>query len=107
MHRAFVPVLLLVLAATNCLQSTSPSKDIVRANGTVTYMSLEGGFWAIVADPPSPTQSHGATYDPLGGLPAEFQQHGLRVWFEGRIRDDMASIHMFGRIVEIISIRRL
>jgi hypothetical protein len=106
--RVTLPLLaVLLVIGIGCGNQTSPSKDIVREIGTVTYMPLEGGFWAIVADPPSPTLSHGATYDPLGGLPAQFQQQGLRIWFEGRIRDDMASIHMYGRIIEIINIRRL
>lgn len=99
--------LFLAIGAGGCATASSPSLDIVRANGTVLYMPLEGGFWAIDADPPSATVSHGARYDPLDSLPAEFRQQGLRVWFEGRIRNDLASIHMFGTIIDITNIRRL
>ena len=60
-------------------------------------MTFEGGFWAIRGD-------DNVTYDPLGGLPAAFQSEGLRVSIEARRRNDVASLHMAGPIVEIISI---
>lgn len=63
-------------------------------------MTLEGGFWAIRGD-------DNVTYDPLGGLPAAFQSEGRRVRIEARRRDDMASVHMAGPIIEIISINKL
>ena len=72
----------------------------VRVNVTVRHYSLEGGFWAIRGD-------DSTTYDPLNSLPAEFQQEGLRVFLEGKIRNDLGGIHMAGPIVEIRSIRRL
>jgi hypothetical protein len=58
------------------------------------------GFWAVRGD-------DSTTYDPLGGLPTDFQHDGLRVRLEAKMRPDMASIHMAGPIVEIISIRPL
>jgi hypothetical protein len=61
-------------------------------------MNIEGGFWAIRGD-------DGVTYDPLGGIGKGFQRSGLRVEFEGRVRDDLAGIHMVGPIVEILTIR--
>lgn len=100
MRLVLASVLFAALAAGGCAETASPSPDMVRTDGTVTYMSLEGGFWAIRGD-------SGTNYDPLGGLPPEFRQEGLRVRVEGRIRTDMASIHMFGTILEITSIRRL
>jgi hypothetical protein len=107
MRVALATVLLVVGMAIGCAHSASPSPDLVRTNGTVAYMTFEGGFWAIIGDPPSATQSHGATYDPLDTLPPDFRHQGLRVWFEGRIRHDMAGIHQSGLIVEILKIRRL
>jgi inhibitor of cysteine peptidase len=67
--------------------------------GTVVYKDFEGGFYAIDAD-------DGSAYDPVD-LPREFTVDGLRVQVTARVRDDLASFHMYGRIIEIISISRL
>jgi hypothetical protein len=94
-------VILLVLLAAGCRQPTSPTDpDIVRVNGTVRFMTFEGGFWTVHGD-------DNVTYDPAGGLPAAFQSEGLRVRLEARRRNDMASVHMAGPIVEILTIRKL
>jgi hypothetical protein len=45
----------------------------------------------------------GASYDPRN-LPAGFQQDGRRVHGVARVRNDMVSIHMWGIIVDIVSI---
>jgi hypothetical protein len=72
----------------------------VCVTGTDRHVALEGGFWAIRGD-------DGTTYDPLGGLPKDFQQDGLRVRLDARIRTDVGSFHMAGPIVEILALRRL
>lgn len=69
-------------------------------DGTAQFYSFEGGFWAIRGD-------DNVTYDPLGALPSDFRQSGLRVHLRARERLDLISFHMAGPIVEIISIRRL
>ena len=66
-------------------------------SGAVTYLSLEGGFFGIVAD----DNEH---YDPIN-LDASFQIDGLRVCVEARKRPDLASYHMWGWLIEILSIR--
>ena len=71
----------------------------IKGTGTVTHLNLEGGFWAIRGD-------NNRLYDPLGGLPAEFQQEGLQVKFAGKLRRDVGSIHMAGDIIELTSIQR-
>ena len=76
------------------------SSNTVRVTGTVHYYDLEGGFWAVRGD-------DATTYDPMGGLPSAFQQDGLRVLLEAKIRSDVYSIHMAGPIVEIISLQRI
>jgi hypothetical protein len=99
--RAAVVVLLLSIVLAACHHPVSPDDpNVVRVNGTVRYMSFEGGFWVVRGD-------DGVSYDPIGGLPAAFQVEGLRVRLEARRRDDMASFHMAGPIVEIIRIARL
>lgn len=76
------------------------SKDIISGKGTIIYLSFEGGFFGIVGD-------DGGHYDPYGGLDAGFQVDGLRVFFKARILRDVASYHMWGWIVEIISLSRI
>ena len=78
---------------------TSAMTDI-SVNGTVRFIGLEGGFWAVRGD-------DNVTYDPRGGLSEEFQQDGLRVHLVARELRDVAGIHMAGPIVEVVSIRRL
>jgi hypothetical protein len=75
-------------------------RETVRVDGTVHYFDLEGGFWAIKGD-------DGKTYDPMGGVPADYQKDGLRVHLVAKVRPDVGSIHMAGVMVEIISIRRI
>jgi hypothetical protein len=90
-------VALALFITTSCQLLDS---DVVRVDGTVRHYDFEGGFWAVRGD-------DSTTYGPLGGLPAAFQQDGLRVFLEAKIRSDMGGIHQAGPIVEIITIRRL
>lgn len=97
---AWLAVALGVLTVTGCWMGPAQKKDMVNVTGTVRHYELEGGFWAVRGD-------DGTTYDPMGGLPTEFQKEGIRVRLEGKLRPDMASIHMVGPIVEVRSINRL
>lgn len=72
---------------------------MVKARGTVQFIELEGGFYGIVTD-------DGKKYLPLT-LGEPFQQDGLRVAFTARVRNDMASIYMWGTLVEIVEIEKL
>jgi hypothetical protein len=100
----FLAVVALVLLAASCASSTAPTQDVpagaIRVTGSVSHYSFEGGFWAVRGD-------DGVTYDPLNGLRSEFQREGLRVELVAKVRNDLASFHMAGPIVEIISIRAL
>ena len=96
-HTRLILVVLALLAAPSCHLLDS---DLVRVEGTVRHYSFEGGFWAVRGD-------DSTTYDPVGGLPPDFQQEGLRVFLEAKIRSDLGGIHMAGPIVEILTIRRL
>ena len=101
MRAVILVALLTIAAAPACSSSTSPTApDVIGITGTVAYMTFEGGFWAIRGD-------DGTTYDPYNGLPAAFQQQGLRVRVDARILSATATIHMAGPVIEIISIRRL
>ncbi|MCK9307604.1 MAG: DUF333 domain-containing protein [Methanoculleus sp.] len=71
----------------------------VAANGTVTYVDLEGGFYGIVTD-------DGRNYLP-GNLPEEYRTDGLRVLFSADVEGGGVGIHMWGTPVEIRSIERI
>lgn len=54
----------------------------------VRFIDLEGGFYWIITD-------SNKSYYPIN-LDQEFQEDGLIVWFEAKIRKDIATIHMGG-----------
>src|SRR6267142_902880 len=92
-------LVLLAVIAPDC-QTKNKDSGTINVTGTVTHYDLEGGFWAIKGD-------DGRTYDPVAGLPTEFQKEGLRVRMEAVPRPDMVSVHMVGTLVEIKKIERL
>lgn len=75
------------------------AKDEISVKGTVEHVELEGGFWGVIGD-------DGKRYDVVN-LSKEFRKQGLRVKFVGRLRPDRVSFHMWGVIVEVISIEKL
>ncbi len=74
-------------------------ENVVTGTGTIIWLDLEGGFWGIIGD-------DGEHYDPIN-LDPDFQDEDLRVYFEAKIRTDLASFHMWGKIVEILKIQKL
>ncbi len=86
-----------------CIGCTSTQRnddgDILEGTGTVQYIELEGGFYGIVGD-------DGRQYDPVD-LDDAFKEDGLRVHFRARAVEDMASIRMWGTIVNLVSIERI
>lgn len=79
------------------VKEISPVQPYIIDEGVVTYINLEGGFYGI--------KSTRGNYDPIN-LPKEFMQNGLKVKFSARILYDMASIHMWGTLIEIIQIEK-
>jgi len=78
--------------------SLNPAMEgTIETTGTVTWIPLEGGFYGIIAD-------DGTQYDPLN-LPKEYAQDGFRIGFKAIEEPNMASIHMWGTIVTITSVR--
>jgi hypothetical protein len=67
--------------------------------GTILHIPIEGGFYGLLAD-------DGTKYDPTN-LPEEYKQNGLRVKFQVNQKKGVASIHMWGTIVEIVKIEKL
>lgn len=98
--RVSLIVLSLLLLLLACATSNrSADADVIEGRGTVQFVELEGGFYGIVAD-------DGQRYDPTN-LDEAYEEDGLRVRFRARERDDLISVRMWGRMVEIISIERI
>lgn len=91
-----ISIIPLTLILSGCSELGINDAEI-HITGVVTYMELEGGFWAI--------QDEDHTYDPLN-LPDEFKKQDLKVAVAANIEEDMASIHQVGPIIEIISIKK-
>jgi hypothetical protein len=70
--------------------------DLFEIEGTVTYQSLEGGFYAIDG-------TDGRKYDPIN-LPEAFKKDGLRVKGSVRLKEDVVSFHMYGEFIEIVEL---
>lgn len=79
-----------------CLSTESESEFTA---GTVKFQSIEGGFYGIVTDDKR-------NLDPLN-LSKEYQVDGKRILFKYVEKKDMASVHMWGVIVEITEIKEL
>lgn len=95
-----IAVLAAALMSGACSSPTAPElpAGAIQISGTVRYLALEGGFWAVRGD-------DGVTYDPLNGLAAAYQRENLRVTLVGKVRSDMGGIHMVGPIIEVLSIQ--
>jgi hypothetical protein len=96
-----VLVLFLLLGVSGCVEQD----DIVEGTGMIVFNDFEGGFYGIEADEPV---SNLSTRNLLPiNLSEEFKEEGLRIWFKVKLRPDLASIYMWGVMVEIIEIQRL
>ncbi|OQX55879.1 MAG: hypothetical protein B5M53_03620 [Candidatus Cloacimonas sp. 4484_209] len=87
-------ILLLAFLTDRYFQKTS--EKVFSANGTIEYISLEGGFYGIVTD-------EGEKYLPLN-LPEEFKKDGLRVWFKAKPKK-VTTNQMWGKPIEILEIK--
>ena len=92
-----------VLALTNCRHqpvNTAASKGAEETiTGKVHYISLEGGFWGIIA-------RDGRKFDPVN-LPQKYQKEGLKISFTAEKIEDVASIHMWGQIIRILEVKEI
>jgi len=95
MIMAFLMVALTVTTLVGC----GGGGKAVSGTGTVKFVDLEGGFYGIVGD-------DGKQYDPIN-LGQTYQKDGLRIRFRAKIRQDIASIHMWGTIIELTKIETL
>ncbi len=96
--RFILLVILIVLGITSLIfyiRMIKGDEEIV-LKGTVKFINLEGGFYGIVGD-------DGKNYLPIN-LSKEFKIDGVRVKFEGKIRNDILTIYMWGEPIEITKI---
>ena len=93
-HMRLALGLLLILLPLACgdspIKPTDPNSLV--GTGTVQFLTLEGGFWAIRGE-------DGITYDPMNGIDSALQRETLRVTLVAKVRNDMGSIRMVGPIV--------
>ena len=99
-----IVILILVSALTIYISfwyfgSGEMGEGIFEMYGTVKYIGLEGGFYGIIGD-------DGGRYQPLN-LPEEYRVDGLRIWFKAKIREDVATIYMWGTPIEILEVKAL
>ena len=94
MVHKFVVIIFFILIVSGCEED----KERVTEIGTVSYISVEGGFYGIVTD-------RGDRYQPTI-LSHEYQKDSLRVRFEAIITD-LPNSNMWGRTVELIHIEKL
>jgi hypothetical protein len=78
--------LITALLLLSCVDKVADFAEGEYLTGTVKYVSLGGGFWAIYGD----NNKH---YDPIN-LPKEFCSEGKRIKFVFNERNDLASTHM-------------
>ena len=93
--KSYILLALVILIPITSISILKVNKVII-FRGTVQYMDLEGGFYAIIDD-------NGNGYDPMN-LPEQYQVNNSRVFVIARISDNQGSFHMFGTIIEIIFI---
>lgn len=70
-------------------------ENLVSTTGTVTYIAMEGGFWAIIT--PDSTR-----YDPGSSLPDSLQTEGLEIRFRGEEKPGQPSIRMWGTPIDLL-----
>ena len=89
------------LGVAGCSSATGTNSvdDTTVVTATVRFFGIEGGFYALRTD-------DNAVYDPTKLVPS-FQHDGLRVRARVKFRDDLASFHQVGRIVDVLQIEAI
>jgi len=86
--------------AADSLDSAQQSDQTVTGTGTISFVDIEGGFFAIQSD-------DGAKYDPTGSLDKDFQKDGLRVRFSLQPKEGVMTTRMWGTPVDVEEIERI
>ena len=72
---------------------TSVAQDAIIFVAEVRWISVEGGFFGLVAE-------DGRKFFPLN-LPQEFKKEGLKIKVKGNIKKGIATVQMWGAPIEI------
>jgi hypothetical protein len=96
--RIFIPLIAL-LFLISCSATESELIENGYTVGTVVKGGVEGPVFGIRTD-------SGENLDPIN-LPDEFKTYGKRIALKYVVRDDMASVHMWGTIIEIKETKEL
>jgi hypothetical protein len=86
-------ILLLISFVSGCVKASMEDTGIIK------FVDLEGGFYGIVGD-------NGQKFDPVN-LRKEFKKEGLKVKFVYTLKKSTSNVHQWGRIIEILSIRKI
>lgn len=105
--RVLLPILTALLLVAGCTaappeaaSSTAAQEgNVLHITGRVVHVPIEGGFFGIEGE-------DGTHYDPVN-LSEDFRKDGLRVRVTARPREEVVSIRMWGRIIEIIAIEKM
>ncbi len=90
-------VVLVAFTITQCSDLKSAEDAELYFEGEVTYMEIEGGFWAIETDD--------ETYEPTN-LPSPFKKDGLDVTVAANVDENVGSIRMVGPVIHIVDIEK-
>jgi hypothetical protein len=93
----FISCFLLFFSCDKESSIYDPLKESFAFNGTITFQSFEGGFYGILSD-------DGQKYDPIN-LPDDYKMKDLKVEVFATI-DHSQSIHMWGTLIKIYSIKK-
>jgi hypothetical protein len=90
---SFISLVFLLTGACIANFGTSGAQDAISFVGEVRWISIERGFFGLVAE-------DGKKFFPLN-LPQEFKKEGLRVRVKGNIKKGVATVQMWGAPFEI------
>ena len=97
MQKKILILSMILISLALGLSGCEETENIV-GTGEIQYIDLEGGFYGIVSD-------DGKNYDPIN-LPTEFKEDGLQVSYTLKALKDQVNVHMWGSVVEIITIEK-
>jgi hypothetical protein len=89
----FISLLFALTGACVSSYSVWGAQDEIRFVGEVRWISLEGGFFGLVAE-------DGRKFFPLN-LPEEFKKEGLKIKVKGKIKKGTVTVQMWGAPFEV------
>ena len=71
-------------------------ESLVEGRGTVVELPPDQGFWGLRTD-------DGRRFR-VSKLPPEFQKHGTRVRFQGRVRSEQATAGRWAEVLDLVAV---